>query len=248
MKETCKYKGLNLLLAFSRLGAISIGVVITFIVIIFAMRTIGYQNASIEPPHPWYKDQVWIIVPWDCQQPPLEGVIPLLEVKPVSDKSWMVKCLQNSQELTSVLEHYDFKKIMFRIETPEPPAAESLNKYMARIQKPISVGAWAPVSAVGRELRRLRPDWVYALDPAAALQFHTLTQLWLEPLASLWADFWIEDAKLSPSLELKNRARAEVIRRNKKIVILDDNIITDLPQDAKGILTTRPSYWLTRPR
>lgn len=211
------------------------------------LRTVGYQNPVMDPPHPWYKDQVWIITPWDCEDAPPAGAIALLKLEPKSSSDWQVICKNGTQELSSVIQKFALRKIMFRLQTPEPPAAQSLSDYVSKIDAPLEVGVWAPVSAVGRDLRKIRPDWIFALDPAAALQFETLTQLYLETWASLWADFWIEDVSLSSTLQLKGRARAEIIRRNKKIIAVDHNE-AEWPQDAKGILTTRPSYWLTHSR
>ena len=212
------------------------------------LRTIAFQNPSLDPPHPWYKDQSWIVSPWKCESAPIPGTISLIEVNAKDQTNWMIECTDGPQDLATIIKKYDLKKIMFRIRTPEPPAATSLSKYMEQITTPLEIGVWSTVAAVGRDLRKLRPDWLFAFDSAAALQFQTLSKLFIEPVASLWADFWIEDAQLSSAFLLKDRSRAEVIRRNKKIITIDDGSTTQWPQDAKGIMTTRPTYWLSRPR
>lgn len=236
--------------AFARIGLISVAVVFTFIFIIFTLRTVTGQNPVMDPPHPWYKDQVWVVTPWKCEAPPVEGTISLIEIKPITSTEWVVLCKDKQQDLIETIKKFSLKKIMFRIETPEAPAAGSLNEYLKKLDSPIEVAVWSSTAAVGREIRKLRPDWIFAFDPAIALQFHTLNQIFLETWASLWADFWIEDTSFSSSLRLKDRARAEIVRRNKKIIAVDDNSTADaqLPKDAKGILTTRPTYWLGRSR
>ncbi len=235
--------------AVIRITLISIATVFTVIFIIFTLRTITRQNPVIDPPHPWYKDQLWVVTPWDCQSAPISGVISLIEIKPQTATDWVVLCKDKQQDLITTIKKFSLKKIMFRIHTPEAPAAQSLNEYLKKLDTPIEVGVWTTVAAVGRELRKLRPDWIFAFDSAIALQFHTLTQVFLETWASLWADFWIEDTSLSSSLRLTDRARAEIIRRNKKIIAVDKNLSDEsLPKDAKGILTTRPTYWLNGSR
>ena len=236
-----------MLAAFTRIGLISLAVVCTISIIIFMLRTITGQNPVMDPPHPWYKDQVWIITPWNCEGAPTPGTIPLINIAPKTSELWEAECKEGSQDLYEIIKKFSLKKIMFKLHTPEAPAAVSLSQYMSKVDIPVEIGVWTTVAAVGRELRRQRPDWIFALDSAAALQFQTLNQIFLETWASLWADFWIEDTNLSSSLRLKDRARAEVIRRNKKIIAVDQNN-SEWPPDTKGILTTRPSYWLDRSR
>lgn len=236
--------------ALSRIALISSAVITTFVLSIFMLRTITGQNPVIDPPHPWYKDQVWVVTPWQCEAPPIEGTISLIEIKPQTSTEWVVLCKEKPQDLIEAIKKFSLKKIMFRIQTPEGPAAPSLNEYMKKLDVPVEIGVWSTTAGVGRELRKLRPDWIFAFDSAIALQFHTLNQIFLETWASLWADFWIEDTSLSPSLRLTERARAEIIRRNKKIIAVDQNSSSEesMPKDAKGILTTRPTYWLDRSR
>ena len=236
-----------MLSAISRIGLISFFVISTVCAIIFTLRMVGYQNPVVEPPHPWYKDQAWVIVPFDCEKAPEDGTIALLKIQPVTKQDWQVECKTGLQDLAGVIQKHSLKKIMFKLQTPEPPAAESLHHYIEKINLDLEIGVWAAVAAVGRELRKKRPDWIFAFDSALALQFQTLNQLYLETWASLWADFWIEDTAQSSSFHLEGRARAEIIRRNKKIIAVDDGL-QELPKDAKGILTTRPTHWLTRLR
>ncbi len=233
--------------AVSRIALISFTVVFTITLIIFMLRTITGQNPVIDPPHPWYKDQVWIITPWNCEEPPVQGAISLIKIEPKNETDWQILCKDGPQDLIQTIKKFSLKKIMFSIQTPEGPAAQSLSEYMKKLDTPVEVAVRASIAGVGRELRKLRPDWIFAFDSALALQFHTLNQAFLETWASLWADFWIEDASLSRSFVLKDRARAEIIRRNKKIIAVDENT-NEWPKDAKGILTTRPTYWLDRSR
>lgn len=236
-----------MLQAFGRIALISLSVLFAFALLIFMLRTATGQNPVIDPPHPWYKDQSWIITPWDCDAPPVKGVIPLLKIAPKTATEWQVMCKNKAEDLIETIKKFSLKKIMFKIESPEAPAAQSLSDYMKKTDQPLEVGVWTTVAAVGRDLRKQRPDWIFAFDSATALQFHTLNQIFLETWASLWADFWIEDTVLSSSLRLKDRARAEILRRNKKIIAVDYDL-TDWPKDAKGILTTRPTHWLDRSR
>lgn len=214
------------------------------------LRTMGYQNPNIDPPHPWYKVEKWVFTPWKCDSAPMKDTIAVLDIKATAETSWVVDCAGGDQDLAEIIKKYSLKKIMFKLQTPEPPAGKSLSQYVEQIpnHKDLEIGVWATVAAVGRDLRKLRPDWLFALDSATVLQFQTLSKMFIEPLASLWADFWIEDTKLSAAFRLTGRSREEVVRRNKKIIAVDDGSISELPSDTKGILTTRPSYWLSRPR
>lgn len=107
----------------------------------------------------------------------------------------------------------------------------------------------SPFSKFVRELKKVEPLWVYGNDSPTLDRAVLLTNLHLEPLASLPSDVIIGNLTRNGSVILSPELVNEIKRQNKKLILIVDDYTPTIPvwilSSLDGVLTNR-AEWAAR--
>jgi hypothetical protein len=252
------------LLRLLSLTAIAIVMALTAMM---GLRWLGSQEKFSPSRHPWMNGSPWRLArlaPTPCDQGALGELLRLdeawkiwLDVRQNPMHDWTIVCPEHPfaldgagrqpekpLRLKDVLGQLRNRGVIFNVMALDMPAANSfLQTIESWAGKREDIGIASPVQSLLRELRKKRPEWLFAADSSTWTKLKMYSGFGIETAVDLWPDFFIaSDDPAAPNF-FSIPAANEIARRNKAL-LLEWNGISEIPPPEKerlqGILTTRP--------
>lgn len=250
-----------------RLLSVTIAVLAAAMVLLSLIRWMGAQETYMAPPHPWMTRGPWLIArlaPEDCSQMALEQLLELdeswliwVDVQSNPTQGFDVVCPLNEifetrsetkrgPHLEHVLPLLKKRGVILNVRSSNPsietPFLKTLDEWD---DKKTDIGIAGVSQSVLRDLRKQRPQWLFASDASTWTKLKFFAMFGIPSVVEVWPDFFV--ASLNPDdPNFYDAATAKEISRRKKVMVLnigdaDPNAIrTSIKENVRGILTTRP--------
>lgn len=227
------------------------------------LRWLGSKQTYTVAPHPWMEKPHWLLArlaPEDCSQIALENLLELdnswwiwIDVQPQGDQLEMVCPMSNIFELSTkirrgpklqrVLPMLAKRGVIFNMRTIDTSVTTPLLNLLQAWDKKSDVGIASTSQAFLRDLRKKRPDWLFAGDASTWTKLKFFASFGVEATVDLWPDFFVASLN-DEDPNYFTKTTAEEIAHRKKVVVLelDDHTTIDASwkPSIRGILTTRP--------
>lgn len=191
-----------------RLVMISLIVVFTLVLGVFALRFIGLRQQPIQFRHPLLQG-----APWVAQESGGEDVtFQLISLRWERERGWWAVTSAGDKPLEEVLKAGQGRPVLLDVQSLLPEDPTPLLKILDDSVGKERVAVMSSFGSVLNQLRKQQPFWLYAADSASLLRYQLFASLFLEPIIDIRADFVVA-ADLSP------RLREELHRRKKKILL-----------------------------
>lgn len=205
--------------ALGRLLAISSSVLILFVVAVFLLRWLGFQQTYAVPPHPWFQMEQWNIA---LPTPPSPCVSDL----PTADRivyehvtwtkdGWQTAC---HVPLATRLGESSQRDWLLQVDMAGNADLDQLVRTVSAFDKEKYFAVYAPAQQVARYLRKQAPQWLFAADSGTLLRLHLFASLWLEPVLEFWPDFVLVTGNPNDGSQLNEREIQELRRRKRYAV------------------------------
>lgn len=239
---------------------------VAFMAVIFLMflRYLGSQAAYAPPPHPWMDRAHWLaarLAPEDCSQIALEQLLELgdqwfvwVDVQPDQTRQFQLVCpekkifeirapVAKGPTLTRVLPLLKKHGVIFNLRTTDQTETNAFLKLLDGWDDKKDVGLASPSQSIIRDLRKQRPQWMFAADAATWTKLKFFAAFGIETTVDLWPDFFVASQDPDEPSGFTKRTAAEIDRRGKIVMLElndDDKIDPSWKEHIRGILTTRP--------
>ncbi len=263
-----------------RLTAITLLTVLAVFLALSLLRHLGSLQGPQTYDHPLLSNTetpdatytLWALYPHHAVQVPEKQVkittprghkldltfIPMVEVYPTLNENFEVRCSTPCPPtpLSELLARFHHQPLLIFFRSPERASVRPFYELYGDQLTSNQVLVLAENKNVLRELRKLRPDWLFGSDPISHMILKLLTGIWIETTADLWHDFYVLTLELSRAedpgitFSLSTRLRTELKRRSKAVVLdlraaasLEEapNVAKHLIAPLRGVMTNRPS-------
>jgi hypothetical protein len=226
-----------------RLALITVSILIVVGMGAFLLRQMALQTAPFLAPLPM-RGATPAVFAWGDQS---DQAIPAIEVRASSAQEWIVQGMEplelkdSSPRLADFLKSVQPRQLMIIVHSREVAAAGSLLKVLGERDEPQITFIFSPNHRLNRELRKLRPRWLFGADASQWTQWHVFAALGLEPLVSSDFDWYFHGAPWGRAKPATRRIRQELARRGIGQILIGEKIAPELKPDLYGVLTKRPT-------
>lgn len=102
----------------------------------------------------------------------------------------------------------------------------------------------SPFRQILTDARKERPLWLFGMSPSSFVRVLMMEALYIETMADIWSDLVISPSQLHGTAIFTDRLLKELKRRHKKIVLVEEEPLDQLPENLKsslyGVVTKNP--------
>jgi glycerophosphoryl diester phosphodiesterase len=139
-------------------------------------------------------------------------------------------------KLNEILEAFPESLLFLNIHTRYPDKMAGLVKLLDPRQSEERFIVQSPFATALREIHKLRPRWLFGVDPSTVVRFLFMTSIYMETIADLHADLFVAPLLLDQKIVFSQRVLDEVARRKKLILIQNPPPFDKIPQQIQGEL------------
>ena len=246
-----------------RLVSLTLLVLVLGLVGLGFLRWLGSQQTYTVAPHPWMQKRTWLLArmsPEDCSQVALQQLLELdekwtiwLDVQPFGE-SLEVVCptsrifelsseIKRGPKLERVIPLLQKRGVVFNVRTIDTSVTSPFLQLVQAWDKKSDVGIASSSQSFLRDMRKKRPDWLFAGDASTWTKLQFFSSFGVESALDLWQDFFVASSRSDEPNFLTGPAAKEIALR-KKVLILEleeqKAIGASWQPLIRGVLTTRP--------
>jgi len=250
---------------FLRLLSVTSLVLVMGLITLQLLRWLGSEQQYLPAPHPWMTRTPWLVArmtPEDCSQMALEQLLEIdqrwliwIDIQPNHAQEFEVVCPDShifevrsaakiGPRLERILPMLKNRGVIFNIRAVDISVTRPFLQLIEHwSEKKVDIGIASSSQALLRDLRKARPDWLFAADASAWTKLKFFATFGIEAAVELWPDFFIASLDKDEPNFFGAIAAKEITHR-KKVLLLemndDDKIDPSWKESVQGVLTNRP--------
>ncbi len=139
-------------------------------------------------------------------------------------------------KISDVVQRYTEPVLYIEVRVRFPQVMHELVKVLDPKDKEERFVIHSAYATASREIRKIRPLWLYGSDPSTIVRFLTMSSIYLETITDLKADLVVSPIELRGRPVFTPRVIQEIERRQKLIMVEEPE---NFPPQAFGVVTTK---------
>lgn len=146
--------------------------------------------------------------------------------------------------LEEFLKEFGKNKLLINILSVKKSDLDGLVKLLDKYVDQERIIINSPSFNVIKQIRKLKPLWLYAADGNTLAKLHLFSSLFLEPMLTMDSDMFIAPMKSKTYASLNKQALSEIKRRKRKAILMIDQQNPEILPNFDGVFTEKPSQFL----